>query len=510
MNSFRRKLHRRIIGSALLPVLSFVWCALPLGAMAGDGSVIMSRAREEEIGREASVQVEQSMGLVRDPALEAYVDTIGQRLAALSPRQDVTYRFHIVNMSEPNAFALPGGYIYVSRGLLALTSSEEELVNVIAHEIAHISARHSAERELQEKTARVLSILGLVAGLVAGDTGAAAAASMFGQSWLSSYNREQEREADRLGQSMSMRAGWDPTGMADFLRKLENWTRLETGTSRFAGYFDTHPSTPERVAKAATRARSLLGHGKRPRREITPTEYIEHLDGLMVEDNPEEGVFQKTRFLHVDMDFTLRFPRGWELRNTPMAVGAIAPGSRQAMITLETPTKGDDPKATARKTAKDEGLIFFEEGPMMVGKFPAYHAVWEDHMGGDKVVADAVWIAYNGMIWRITGVASGGTYRSVKNSFKSTTRSFRPLTEAEKESVQAVRLRVAQATEGESLKELGQRTSNVWTVHETAVRNGFFADVVLEDGQSMKVAVAENYIPMAKKEAKKEKLSPEE
>ncbi len=479
----------------LLFMHSLGWLSPP-PALAGDGSVIMSTAREEQIGREAAAQVEQSIGLVKDPILEAYVDSLGQRLASLSPRQEVTYRFHVVNMSEPNAFALPGGHIYVSRGLLALTSSEEELVNVIAHEIAHVSARHSAEREVQAKAARIFSILGIFAGIAAGDSGAAAAAGMLGQSWMSAYSRDQETEADRLGQSLSMRAGWDPTGMYDFLHKLENWTRLETGTSREAGYFDSHPSTPERVAKASTRARSLLNHGKRLEGEITPAEYIQHLDGMALGDNPDEGVFQGERFLHVSMDFTLRFPRRWELRNMPSAVGALAPGGQEAMITLEAPTPGEDPEATARKRAEREGIRFFEASPMKIGNFPAFHAVWEDHMGGDKVVADAVWIAYADSIWRIIGVASGPAYNSYKGAFNSTMRSFRPLTEAEKESVKAIRLRVVEVKEGESLQELGKRTKNEWTVHETAVRNGIFADVVMRKGEKLKIAIAEGYMPV--------------
>lgn len=495
MKSCTPRHRRRTKCLAILFLLHSLGWLIPAGALAGDGSIIMSTAREEAIGREAAAQIEQSIGLVRDPALEAYVDSLGQRLASLSPRQEVTYHFQIVNMTEPNAFALPGGHIYVSRGLLALTSSEEELVNVIAHEIAHVSARHSAEREVQEKAARIFSILGIFAGIAAGDSGAAAAAGMLGQSWMAAYSRDQETEADRLGQSLSMRAGWDPTGMSDFLRKLENWTRLERGSSGEAGYFDSHPSTPERVAKASTRARSLLHHGERLKGEITPTEYIQHLDGLIVADNPEEGVFQGSRFLHVGMDFTLRFPRRWELRNMPSAVGAIAPKGQEAMITLEAPKPGDDPEAAARKTAEREDIRFFESGPMKIGNFPAFHAVWEDHMGGDKVVADAVWIAYGGSIWRILGVASGPGYNVHKRAFKSTMRSFRPLTESEKKSVQAIRLRVVEAKEGESLKEFGKRTKNEWTVHETAVRNGVFADVVMPQGSKLKIAIAEPYNP---------------
>ena len=169
----------------------------------------------------------------------------------------VTYRFHVVNMSEPNAFALPGGHIYVSRGLLALTSSEEELVNVIAHEIAHVSARHSAEREVQEKAARIFSILGIFAGIAAGDSGAAAAAGMLGQSWMSAYSRDQETEADRLGQSLSMRAGWDPTGMYDFLHKLENWTTVGDGNIARGGLLRFASLYP-RTCRKGIHTRALL------------------------------------------------------------------------------------------------------------------------------------------------------------------------------------------------------------------------------------------------------------
>ncbi len=488
-------LWHRVLARAIASLLIAVFClgagAIPIAAR--EKSIYMSHEREEELGRQAAAQVAASMGLVNDPQLQAYVDSIGQRLADVAPRQDITYRFHIVNMLEPNAFALPGGYIYVSRGLLTLTNSEDELANVIAHEIAHVSAEHAAGREVQQKAAQVLSLLGILAGILAGEGQAVAAAGMFGQSYLAAYGRDQEREADELGQGFAIRAGWNPSGMADFLHQLDAWTRLQLGGSRRAGYFDTHPATPERIATASTRALSLLGHRQVELGELTRQEFLERLDGLIVGDDPAGGVFDESRFLHADLGFALRFPRDWELHNTQAAVGAVSPNG-EAIVTLESPGRGEDPQKAARMMAERENIHFREESPIQIGELPAYRARWVQSRGGKQIAVDCVWIAFGGLIYRIVGIVPTQRYRRYKGTFQSVARSFHPLTQKEHEEVVAVRLRIVEAQKGEDLKAVAARTKNAWTVHETAVRNGFFADKVFEEKSSIKVAIAEPYV----------------
>jgi predicted Zn-dependent protease len=183
--------------------------------------VLMSPSREAAVGREAAAQVADEMGLVEDAALLAYVRGLGARVAAHSPRKDVSYQFAIANMAETNAFALPGGYIYVSRGLLALARSEDEVANVLAHEVGHVAARHAAQRETQALGVGLLSMLGTLGAAALGGQAAAAVAQQLGQvagaGLIASYGRDQEREADDVGQRMARAAGFDPGGMVTFL-----------------------------------------------------------------------------------------------------------------------------------------------------------------------------------------------------------------------------------------------------------------------------------------------------
>ncbi|HZE89561.1 MAG TPA: M48 family metalloprotease [Verrucomicrobiae bacterium] len=178
---------------------------------------LVSEAKERELGEAEARRVAETMGILEDPALSAYVRAVGERLAQFSPRTDVTYTFQIVDMEEPNAFALPGGPVYVSRGLLVLTNSEDELAGVLGHEIGHVAARHAVRRVTRAAPlavvtglgAAVTSIVSPMLGDLVGGIGGVAGAFV-----LAPYSREQEREADRIGQELAGAAGWDPAGLS--------------------------------------------------------------------------------------------------------------------------------------------------------------------------------------------------------------------------------------------------------------------------------------------------------
>ena len=293
--------------------------------------VLRSESDDRRAGQDAAKEVEAELGLVEDPALVAYVNQIGQRLAHFAPPRDFDYRFHIVDQEAPNAFALPGGQIYVSRGLLVLANSENELANVIGHEIVHAALRHASARQ-----AVVESIPGLFRFSAAGT--------------IASYSRNQEREADREGQRLAGRAGYDPQGMATFLKDLDYSERLHFGASRLPSFFDTHPTTGERTAEASARAQAISWQA-RPAIAVEAAGYLSRIDGLAVGTRASEGVFQKGRFLHSELDLTLRFPEGWETQNTRRAVGALSP-RRDAQVFLEMQGKGEDPQAAASSSSR--------------------------------------------------------------------------------------------------------------------------------------------------------------
>ncbi len=251
--------------------------------------VFMSPEREAATGKQAAVQVEREMGILRDPKLTAYVQQIGARMAKLSPRQDVKYQFAIADMPEANAFALPGGYVYVSRGLLALANDEDELAGVIGHEIGHVAARHSAQRETRQVGVGILSVLGAIAAGVVGGGQAAQAASQLGQvagaGYVASYSRDQERQADDVGQKLAAAGGWDPDGLADFLVTLDREGKARTGKARQPTFLDTHPQPGERSVAARERA-PTLPRGDAARIAKGRDAYLKRIDGLLVGPDP--------------------------------------------------------------------------------------------------------------------------------------------------------------------------------------------------------------------------------
>ncbi|MFT5696542.1 MAG: putative Zn-dependent protease, partial [Myxococcota bacterium] len=358
-----KKRTRQRVASCLVALLSFQFgCAV--NPVSGRREVIlMSEEDEQEVDQREAQRVAEVMGLVEAPELSAYVEKLGQAMAASAPRRKLDYHFNIVEMDVPNAFALPGGHIYVSRGLLVISNSEAELANVLGHEIGHVAARHAAQRDIRAKTAGLASVLGTVGAVLAGGDGrAVAGVQLLAAGMVSAYGREQEREADRIAQDLAVAVGVDPTGMSQFLRTLDKTVRLEQGFSRSEGFFDTHPSTPQRVAEATSRA--AIERWK-PGLQILPSraEYLALLDGLAVGKPAAEGVMREGRFLHPDLRISMAFPHGWYVDNQRSRVIAFAP-DRDAIVMLELQGKGMDPRAAADEYSADEGIRLTQGVPV--------------------------------------------------------------------------------------------------------------------------------------------------
>jgi len=227
-----------------LSIVTAFACALnPLGSM----------SLEDEVaeGEKAVRAIRSEVGLVQDPVLTEYVVAIGERLAQHSPRQDIAYSFYLVDREDVNAFAVPGGHVFVTRGLLALADSEDELANVLGHEIGHVAARHYDSRSWRKTGGSILAVLGGIAG---GFLGLSEVASRPGRGLIEGHNRDQEREADELGQAMVAAAGWSPQAMTEFLDKLERDTIIALGAKPEESLLDSHPATGERIEASRSRA----------------------------------------------------------------------------------------------------------------------------------------------------------------------------------------------------------------------------------------------------------------
>ena len=476
-------------------------------------TVLMSDAppaAEPEAGaippkRDPAREVEATFGVVREGPALALVAEVGERVAAVSPRREIPYRFGIVDREEPNAFALPSGHVYVSRGLLALLNSADELAGVLGHEVAHVAARHVEARERQAFAASILGALAAAAGGFASDARSAALAGPAGQAAaaasIASFSREQEREADRLGQDYAAAAGYAEDGLAHALRALDYDRRLREASTPLPHFFDTHPGGAERFAQASTRAETAAEGG----RAVSPAAaeaFLRRLDGLVVGPDPAQGIFRGPRFLHAGLDLTLRFPESWRPVNTPTAVFAVSPES-DAVIALELARPLPSLEATAQADLAARRLEPHEVDRLRIGDAPALRVIglapvleggspWGSH--GVEAL-DVTWVERQDGVYRITGRTAEERFRGHAGAFLAAARSLRRLTSAEREGIQILRLRLVGCEAGEELAKLARRTGTPWTPGEIALANSLPRGSALAEPRLLKLALPEPWRP---------------
>jgi predicted Zn-dependent protease len=438
--------------------------------------VLLTEADDARVGREASKQVAAEIGLVDDPELVAYVRRIGSTLLRGVPRRPYPFEFHVVDQTEPNAFALPGGYVFVARGLLALMNSEDELANVIGHEITHAVLRHAAAREALAAQQAPLSMPWTRAAN------------------LAAYGRDMERDADRGGQQLAAAAGYDPNGMATFLKSLEQWERVQRGFNRRPSFFDTHPGSRERAATNSMRAKEIRWKRDASRGD-THAAYLRELDGMPLGERPEAGVFLDRTFVHPVLGFQINFPPGWSTSNSNLVVGAVAPRG-EAVVFLRADQPAGDPRAVAEKWVEkerggDTRIQVVESEAVRIGPSEAWRLELDVGSRGGSLFSLVAFVPYQKATWTITGIASAREAERFRGPLLGTLRSFRPLGPDVPTTFEAQTLRVVEARAGEDLGALGRRTGNAWDPTTTAVANGLFPDHRFAGGERVKVARSE-------------------
>jgi predicted Zn-dependent protease len=340
---------------------------------------------------------------------------------------------------------------------------------------------------------------GIVLGTVLGKSVGRATTEpfrMFSAPYVASYSRDQERAADQQGQRMAARAGYDPGGMAKFLEKLLRYERATFGYSRLASFMDSHPLTTERMNTAAAQG-GVLPWSRQPGVAKTHADFLRLLNGLVVGPSASEGVFSGDRFLHPDLDFTIRFPRKWRTVNSQLAVGAISP-NRRVQIFLSAPTQGSDPRAAAyafiEKAKERVRITISKENPIKIGKLDAYRIEAKGSSRGMTLSGQLTWIAHGGRVYRLTAIAGSGESRDYLGRARNTARSFRPLTAQERASIRERRLRLATARPGETLGELSKRSGSEANLTLLAVANDVTSTGPLPAGRLLKIVRSEPYV----------------
>jgi predicted Zn-dependent protease len=443
---------------------------------------LVSEAQEIQMGRDADPQVTASLGLVDDAALQSYVSDLGLRLAAVSERPNLPWSFKVVDDPIVNAFALPGGFIYVTRGILASFDSEAELAGVLGHEIGHVTARHSASQISRQQ----LQQIGLGVGMIFSETvreyGGLAAAGL--QLMNLSYSRGDESESDILGLRYISRLSYDADAMVGVFQMLAQ-AGGGGGEGRIPEWQLTHPYPENREANIReVIARDQIAPGGRVARDA----YLDRIDGLVYGEDPRQGFFRATRFLHPDLAFEITFPPGWETVNQRTLVAAVAP-SETAVIVLEVVPEAGTPDAELREFLSQQGIV---AGPARsesrVGVEVA-RATFDATTTDASLSGEIAFARRGDIVYRILGYANRADWAQHAREVGSTITSFATLTDAGALAVQPSRIDIVALPSAMSLRTYLSRNPGPVAVEDLARLNRRSPDEVLSAGTRIKRVV---------------------
>lgn len=447
-----------IVRCALLLVVlwQLVGCAVNPATGRTD-FVMMSERQEIELGQRYSQEVLKQYPRYPDEKLQAYVQQVGERVARHGHRSQLQYSFTVIDSPDINAFAVPGGHIYIHRGLMAYLGSEAELAAVLGHEVGHVTARHSVRQQSQSTA---WNILGQAVAVGTGVGVAGDLTNALGGAFVSGYGRDMELEADGLGAQYLARSGYDPQAMIEVVKVLkaqEDFARdqaqakgQEVPPSGYHGLFDTHPDNDTRLRQVVAAASPLAsGQG-----EVGRDVYLRHIEGMPFGDSAAAGVRRGQRFYHGGLDFTLAFPPGWELINRADAVIVHTP-DQQAFVVMSLEPLAQPATAReylARRAGRQQ--LVQQDGFRQAGLEVATGVV-----PGSAAKRVAVIMREKQAFLFVAAVKGHGSLESQDAQFLEVIRSFRPLQAQERELTEPRRLRLVRLEPGQGLEALSGQMS---------------------------------------------------
>jgi predicted Zn-dependent protease len=464
-----------------------------MAAGSGTTPATAGDAKASEAAHQRHLQVLQAFGRYEDERLQQYVNEIGQRIAAQSDRPDLTYTFTVLDNGGVNAFADPGGYIYVFRGLLPYLNSEAELAATLGHEIGHVTARPSARRQAGATAANVGATL---IGVLTGSPDLMNVAGMAGGVLVSGYSREQESEADELGMKFISRAGYESAAMVGSLRVLWNQDQFELQKAREenrspagnGGLMASHPDADKRI-RAAQELVSKTGAGTGEPRSANQDVYLARIDGLAFGTGAAQGVVRGSRFYHGGMGITLAFPSGWTVDNQPSKLLAHGPANDKMIeVTAQPIPPNMAPKEFLGRLLRGQPSADGE--PLEANGLNGYRANLRSTglpWGGRGPAAVAV-VYNNGLAYIFTGATRVATgFGAFEPIFVSSIKTFRRLRDNEFAAAEPARIRVIQAGPDTRIEELAQKSPNTkYRAEELRLLNDLYPDKEPTPGQMLK------------------------
>jgi predicted Zn-dependent protease len=436
---------------------------------------LVSKDQEIALGKQASAEVQQSIGTYPDPRLQAYVESIGKKMAAASERPDLPWTFTVLDDPSVNAFALPGGPVFVTRGILSHMTSEAELASVLGHEIGHITARHSVEQLSKAQLAQ----LGLGVGMIFSEDlrqyGQLAGVGL--QLAFLKFGRDAERQSDELGFKYMVAQGYDPREMAGVFRTLDRAGAKEGG-GRLPEWLSTHPNPGGRAETAAKRAEKVKGlEARRVERE----QYLAHLSGMTFGENPRQGFFQGNAFLHPDLGFRVDLPEGWQKANTAAAVIGVSP-QKDAAVQLTVAGKLSPEEARAKFFAQQGVKPLALAGGASGAALGAFEAQTEQ--GALRGIVS--FVSHRGATYQLVGFTPAQKIEGYAPTFQRSFATFGPLTDPAALAVQPARIELVKLPRDMTVAEFAAEFPSTAPPDVLALVNGVADGEKLKGGQLAK------------------------
>ena len=450
---------------------------------------LMSEAQEVQLGQEMDVQVKREMGIYEDANLQRYVSEVGLRLARASERPNLPWEFTVVDEPAVNAFALPGGKIYLTRGILPFLNDEEQMAGVLGHEIGHVTARHSAQQYTKATSAGVgLALLSIFVPEARPIQGVAETA--LGVLFLK-HGRDDELQADRLGAQYSAKTGWDPRGVAGMLRTLQRLDVASGSRKGVPNWLSTHPAPGDRVERVlAFINENPTAVGTSGGRRTDESAYLRHMDGIIFGDSPSDGMVRGNSFVHPVLRLSLAFPQGWEVQNSAQQVVAKSPKADQFMLLQLVPNASGSLQQIAQGTMANAGFRQLQGERATLNGLDAYVGTYQGAMEGlGNVVTVAAHIVHDRNVYLFAGLAPPNQFQSAQAQFANSIRSFRELSRSEAESIRPNRVDLYTVRSGDTWEALAQRTGGAIKASTLAILNDYEPNEAPRPGDRIKIVV---------------------
>jgi len=425
--------------------------------------MLVSESQELAMGAAGAQEVANSIGLVDNPELQNYVQRLGLQLAANSERPNLPWSFRVIDDSTPNAFAFPGGYIFITRGLMGLMGNEAELVTVLGHEIGHVTARHSASMMSRAQVAQIgLGVGSILSPQIAqfSDLASGGLSLLF-----LSYGRDAERQADDLGFKYALNQGYDVREMVNVFASLQHAGEL-AGASSIPHWLASHPNPEERIK----RINGQLDDLSQPMNDarVGTEDYMDQIDGMVYGDNPRQGYFEDSLFLHPDMEFQLRFPQGWVMQNLSSVVQAGSP-DRDAVVQITV--AAGSPAEAARRFFSQQGMTAGRVTEQTINRLRAVVGQFAVDTQNGRMGGIAAFIQHQDMTFQLLAFTPADRLSRYNNTFNSTINSFARLTDRAALSKQPDHISIVRTTVPMTLPAFNQRYPSVVDIKILALIN---------------------------------------